>query len=115
MAKNIFNISGRGANIFEKGFSEENLNEHWTGGDSDHSREYFKEQYAQEALDLMQSATSDTILGYKNALGQIVRYDKVKNNFVKGHPNEGIATMFKPYDKLAYFENLKQIEAVEED
>ena len=112
------NISGSGVNIFRYGFSEENLNEHWTHGESDHSREYLsytKEQYAQEALDLVQSATSDTILGYKNSIGQVVRYDKNKNNFVKGHPEVGIVTMFKPNAELVYFEKLKQYEAVKED
>ena len=111
-------ILGRGANIFKYGFSEENLNEHWTHGKSDHSREYLsytKEQYAQEALDLAQSATSDTILGYKNSIGQVVRYDKIKNNFVKGHPEFGIVTMFKPRIMLEYFKIMEQYEAVEEE
>jgi hypothetical protein len=115
---NINNISGSGINVFNFGFSEENLNDHWTNGRSDHSREYFsytKEQYAQEALDLIQSATSDTILGYKNNSGQIVRYDIVKNNFVKGHVNIGIATMFKPIDKINYFFAEESREAVRED
>ena len=109
--KDSSDISGCGVNIFKFGFSEENLDTHWTGGDSDHSREYLsytKEQYAQEALELVQSATSDTILGYKNKLGQIIRYDTVKNNFVKGHPNVGIVTMFKPTIKTQYFHFQKQ-------
>ena len=116
--KNNPEISAEGVNIFKAGFSEENLDLHWTGGDSDHSREYLsysKEQYAKEALDLIQSATNDTILGYKNRYNQVVRYDKLKNNYVKGHPDIGIATMFKPDDGLSYFENLKRIEAVKED
>ena len=104
------NISAAGANEFKFGFSPENLDNHWTGGDSDHSREYLsytKEQYAKEALDLVQSAVNDTILGYKNKYGQVIRYDRIKNNFVVGHPDIGIATMFKPPDRREYFDRQK--------
>lgn len=99
-------ISATGANIFEKGFSEENLNRHW-GGTSDHSNQYpqyTKEQYAKRALELIQSeADGQIILGYKNEVGQIARYDVKNNDFVKGRPTQGIATMFKPADGKEYF------------
>ena len=92
------------------------MDNHWTHGKSDHSREYLsytKKQYAQEALDLVQAATSDTILGYKNSGGQVVRYDTKNNNFVKGHPDIGIATMFKPIEGITYFFAEKSKEATE--
>ena len=67
----------------------------------------------------------DTILGYKNALGEIVRYDTDKNDFVKGNPNKCIKTMFKPKweevksgDKdagLKYFMEQLSKEGVEND
>jgi hypothetical protein len=79
------NISAIGVNEFSVGFSQENLDDHWIGGASDHSEQYpgyTKEQYAEEALALVQSATSETIVGYKNELGQVVRFD-TENKFEK--------------------------------
>jgi hypothetical protein len=111
------NISGGGENKFEAGFSHENLARHWRGGASDHSWQYpgyTKERYAKEALSLIQSATSNTVVGYKNELGQIVRYDTVANNFVIGHPGIGIATMFKPTQGIEYYYEKAGDEAVED-
>lgn len=106
-------ISALGANKFENGFSENNLNEHW-GGSHDHSAEYpgfTKEQYAQRALELIQSAADGkNILGYKLQDGTIARYDVKNNDYVKGHPNVGISTMFKPKRKAAYFHDRKRVE-----
>lgn len=48
-------------------------------------------------------------------MGEIVRYDTVKNDFVKGNPNRNIKTLFKPRDKLTYFEDRKREEAVEDE
>lgn len=62
-----------------------------------------KDQYAKRALQLVQSAMSDTILGYKTSENEVVRYDKVTNDFAKGHPEKGIKTMFKPDDGEEYF------------
>lgn len=110
--------SAKGKNVFVKGFkNKQALNNHWQNGRT-HQKEYVKdgittkEQYEARALDLAQSACSDTILGYKNAQNEIVRYDVLKNDFVKGNPNRNIKTLFKPRDKLAYFEDQKQKEAV---
>jgi len=106
-------ISALGANKFEQGFSEENLDRHW-GGISDHSSEYkgfTREQYAQRALELVQSAADGkNILGYKLSDGTVVRYDVKTFDFVKGHPKYGIYTMFKPNNKSAYFHQKKKDE-----
>ena len=106
-------VSALGANKFSQGFSEENLNEHW-GGSHDHSAEYegfTKEQYAARALELIQSAADGkNILGYKLKDGTIIRYDVKANDFVKGRPDIGIATMFKPKSKAQYFHNKKRLE-----
>ena len=99
--------SAKGKNVFVKGFkNKQALNNHWQNGRT-HQKEYVKdgittkEQYEARALDLAQSACSDTILGYKNAQNEIVRYDTVKNDFVKGNPNKCIKTLFKPkYDEI---------------
>ena len=106
-------ISALGANKFEQGFSEENLDRHW-GGISDHSKEYkgfTREQYAQRALELVQSAADGkNILGYKLSDGTVVRYDVNTNDYVKGHPKYGIYTMFKPKNESAYFHKKKRDE-----
>ena len=111
--KSSAEISAVGANKFEKGFSEHNLVEHW-GGTHDHSAEYpgyTKEQYAERALELVQSAADGkNILGYKLQDGTIARYDVKTNDYVKGHPNIGVSTMFKPKRKTAYFHDRKRIE-----
>ena len=104
-------ISALGANKFDRGFSPENLDRHW-GGISDHSKEYeefTKEQYAQRALELVQSAADNKyIFGYKKADGTIVRYDIRTNDYVKGHPHNEIYTMFKPTAKSDYFHRMKK-------
>jgi hypothetical protein len=110
-------ISATGANTFKQGFSQENLDQHWNGGYHDHSGEYpgyAKEQYAQEALALVQSATSDTVYGYKNNNGQVIRFDSINGNFVKGHPEWGIATMFKPIDGAEYYYKFEEYETNKE-
>lgn len=111
--KSSTEISAVGANKFDKGFSKHNLDEHW-GGSHDHSAEYpdfTKEQYAERALQLIQSeADGKNILGYKNESGQIARYDVKNNDYVIGRPSQGIATMFKPKRKSVYFHNRKQVE-----
>lgn len=101
-------VSATGVNKFSKGFSKKNLDAHWEGGKTAHSHktEYpgmTKQQYAEKALDLVQQPVKGNILGYKNKNGQVCRYDKDTNDYVKGRPSEGIATMFKPKDGEAYF------------
>lgn len=102
-------VSATGANRFEKGFSEKNLEKHFgSGGKSDHSAQYpelTQEQYARRALELVQSpADGKNILGYANKDGAVVRYDTRTNDFVKGYPQTGIATMFKPSRGRTYFD-----------
>lgn len=113
--------SAKGENIFVKGFrNKQALNNHWQNGRT-HQKEYAddgittKEQYEERALELAESACSDTILGYKNAQNEIVRYDTEKNDFVKGNPNKCIKTMFKPKDGRLYFEEKRKQEAVEDE
>lgn len=110
--------SSKGENIFTRGFSKRNLDRHWEGGTSDHSEQYpdlDKEGYSQRALDLVQMAVGGNIEGYANENGQVVRYDKESNDFVKGRPDEGIATMFKPTDGIEYYYRWKKREAMEDD
>lgn len=107
--------SPKGKNNFKRGFSSKNLNRHW-GGSHDHSGQYpefTKEQYEKRALELVQMPVGGTIEGYVNESGQVVRYDKESNDFVKGHPERGIATMFKPARKLEYFRDRMKEEGIE--
>ena len=123
--------SAKGKNKFVKGFrNKQALNNHWQNGRT-HQKEYADdgittpEQYEKRALELVQSACSETVLGYKNSLGQVIRYDVLTNDFVKGNPQRGIFTMFKPYhekvkagDKdagLRYFYEWLEKEGIETD
>lgn len=111
-------VSATGENYFNRGFSKHNLEKHW-GGSSDHSAQYpnyTREQYAERALQLIQSkADGKNILGYKNALNEIVRYDVNTNDFVKGNPKIGIKTMFKPKNEQKYYESRKRMEGLEDE
>lgn len=105
-------ISATGPNKFTQGFSQRNLEAHWDGTHG-HSRQYpgmTMQEYAKRALELIQKPVRGNVLGYKNAQGQIVRYDRETNDFVKGHPSLGIATMFKPAAGEAYFLRKKEQE-----
>lgn len=99
-------ISALGENKFKRGFSEHNLEKHWSG-ESSHKEQYpefTKQQYAKRALELIQSkADGKNILGYKNSKDQVIRYDTKTNDFVKGKPDKGIATMFKPSGGISYY------------
>lgn len=107
--------SPTGTNEFEvKGFgSKQKLNNHWQNGRT-HRAEYdkdgitTKEQDVQRALELVQSATSENILGHVDKDGSVIRYDKKKNDFVKGQPDKGITTMYKPVDGLRYYEDQRR-------
>lgn len=53
-------------------------------------------KYEQEAIKLVQSRTTDDIIGYKRLDGAVVRYRKSTNDLVIGYPPNDIATMYKP-------------------
>lgn len=96
--KAIRNIHATGRNEFKLGFTSENLKKHF-GPNGRHTNEYpgwTTEKYESEALKLVQSRTTDDIIGYKTINGAVVRYRKSTNDLVVGYPNGGIATMFKP-------------------
>ena len=113
-------ISATGANKFENGFTEKNLEAHWNGSKKAHFHkneypEWTKEQYALRALDLIQKPVGGDIYGYKNAKGQIIRFDAAANDFVVGTPNKGIVTMFKPKEGKAYFDRLNEREGLSDE
>ncbi len=115
--KSYQKISAIGKNTFLKGFSKRNLNRHWDGDSKHHGHkdmypEMTKEQYAKRALDLVQSETNEHILGYATKAGAVARYDVRTNDFAKGDPNGGIATMFKPTLGKKYFDKWKKREGI---
>ena len=122
-SSNIPKVSAKGRNEFTvKGFkNKQALNNHWTNGRT-HRDEYIQdgittaEQYQARALQLVQSsADGKKIFGYKNSLGQIIRYDVDKNDFVKGNPKKGIFTMFKPEKGKKYFDEKLKEEGIQDD
>jgi len=101
------NISANGENKFlVRGFkNRQALMNHWQNGRT-HSEEYpcfTMEQYEQRALELLEQATSENILGHIDKNNYITRYDRTTNDFAKGHPYKGIVTMFKPIDGENYY------------
>ena len=115
-------VSSQGPNEFKvKGFkNDQALNNHWQNGRT-HKQEYkqdgitTKEQYLKRALELVQSPCGENILGYKTKHNQVCRYDKEKNDYVKGNPEKGIITMFKPVDGIEYFNTRMEAERGEDD
>lgn len=110
--------SATGKNEFKNGFSEKNLEKHF----DKHSDEYVnrlkgftKETYNETALELVQSAVSEDIVGYRTENGAVVRYQISTNDFVKGYPNRGIATMFKPKDGYKYYMRQLKKEGILDD
>ena len=105
--------SPSGANTFKvQGFrSEKALSEHY----DKHGEEYkdddrvkSKKDFKKVALDLVQAATGGDIMGHIDKSGYVIRYDKAHNDYVKGNPEKGIFTMFKPTDGQAYYDGMRE-------
>ena len=101
--------------VFKKGFSYNNLKNHWYGNEEkrihSHKNEYkgmSMKEYGERALSLIQKPTNG-IKGYTNGKGQVIRYDPKTNDFVKGNPQKGIATMFKPTNGYKYYKGQEQL------
>ena len=112
--------SATGANKFAAGSSPRNLDAHWEGSSRAHSHkeeypDFSKEQYAERALELIQKPVAGNVFGYKTANGEICRYDEETNDYVKGHPDKGIKTMFKPRNGKQYYEGRKSAEGEEDE
>ena len=114
-AKPATAASPSGRNKFSvRGFrSKQALNNHWQNGRT-HRDEYAadgittKEQYQARALELAESPVGGDIRGHMDKQGAIIRYDRAKNDFVKGHPQKGIYTMYKPTDGEFYYNQKRE-------
>ena len=108
----IIESSPTGANELQvKGFkNKQKLYNHWKNGRT-HRDEYLDdgittaEQYEKRAVELLEMPVGGNILGHLDKDNQIVRYDKAKNDFVKGSILKGVKTMFKPKDGYSYYES----------
>lgn len=69
-----------------------------------------EEQYVEEGLKLAESPVVGSVLGHKDGHGNVIRYDKDKNWFVKGNPSRGLTTFYKPEKRIGYYN-----EQLEED
>ena len=66
------------------------------------------EQYIKRGMDLIQMPTGGDILGHKDKDGILTRYSVKTNEFVKGRPDRGIYTLYKPKDGKAYYDYMKE-------
>lgn len=112
-------VSANGGNKFEKGFSGENLKRHFNKHGTKDYPGMSEEEYNRYALKLVQSKVTKDILGYKTMDNAVVRYKISTNDFVKGYPKTGIATMYKPKGDKAkgykYFLNKQKEEGIIDD
>lgn len=73
-----------------------------------HGEEYpgvSNEQYIKIGIELIQKPVGGNILGHKTKDNIVVRYNKETNDFVKGRPDRGLYTLFKPKEGQAYYNN----------
>lgn len=118
--RNSHGVSPSGRNHFEvRGFASiQKRNNHWFGDDEKHVKRreaYAKdgittvEQFGDRALELVESPVGGSVIGHADGHGNVIRYDRDKNDFVKGNPQKGIYTMFKPENGEEYYkEKLKE-------
>ncbi len=107
-------VNPTGANkILARSFvSKERYDQHWSkhGGKKELAG-LTKEQYLQEALNLLEQPISpgrNGIKGYVDAFGNLARYDPVKNLFVVGNPSGGIWSCYPLRGGRAQFEEMKR-------
>lgn len=107
--------SPTGANKFiVRGFrNRQKLMNHWHNGRA-HRDEYPEletaEAYEQKALELLELPVGGDILGHVDGHGNVIRYNRLTNDFAKGNPQRGIRSMYRPVNGEAYY-----IESLEED
>ena len=100
--------SAQGANVFTKyGFMNPNKEK----AHEKHLSEFGNitmEQYIARGMALVQMPVGGDILGHKDKNEIITRYNVRTNEFVKGRPDRGIYTFYKPKDKKKYYDVMKR-------
>ena len=59
-------------------------------------------------MELIQMPTGGNIIGHKDEKEIITRYNVETNEVVKGRPDRGIYTLFKPDDGIEYYNRKKK-------
>ncbi len=99
--------SARGANKFTKyGFMNRNKEK----AHEKHLKEFeglTMDQYIASGMELVQMAVGGDILGHKDKDEIITRYNVKTNEFVKGRPDRGMYTFFKPINGKTYYDEMK--------
>ena len=90
-----------------RGFANrQKLMNHWQNGRT-HREDYPEiktaEEYEAKALALIEMPVGGDILGHCDGHGNVIRYNRVTNDFVKGNPAKGIRSMYKPVEGEAYY------------
>lgn len=87
--------------------SEKKLNRHLKS----HLKEYkgyTAEEYINRARELLSLDLNSEIDGFVDKDGFVFKYDIINNDFVIGRPDGYISTLFKPDNKIMYWENQKK-------
>ncbi len=101
-------VSPSGANIFlVRGFANrQKLMNHWQNGRT-HQNEFPEiksvEEYEQKAIELLEMPVGGDILGHVDGNGNVIRYNKEKNEFAKGKPDKGARTYMRPTNGIQYY------------
>lgn len=107
------NVSPTGANKFVKrGFAnKQKLMNHWKNGRT-HADEFPEiktaQEYERRALELIEKPVGGSILGHIDSHGNVIRYDRDTNTFVKGDPSKGVRTMYRPPEGEDYYRKQQQ-------
>ena len=79
---------------------------HWQNGRT-HQKEFPEiksiDEYERKAIELLEKAVGGDIIGHADAHGNVIRYDKAKNEFAKGNPNTGAKTYMRPIKGIQYY------------
>jgi hypothetical protein len=111
-ARSVLEKKAIGKNEFSSGFSQSNGNAHWRK----HMAHYpgmTSQEYAEAALELIQSHCGGSIRGYVRENGQIVRYNAQTKDYVIGNNDEkleipvGIASMHR-INEVKYERKMKE-------
>jgi hypothetical protein len=101
--------SARGANKFMKyGFMNRNKEKEHEKHLSEFEDITTMDQYIARGMELVQMPVGGDILGHKDKNEIITRYNVKTNEFVKGRPDRGIYTFYKPRDKKVYYDVMKR-------
>ncbi|MBQ9376442.1 MAG: hypothetical protein IJU05_01375 [Schwartzia sp.] len=101
-------VSATGANKFlVRGFANrQKLMNHWKNGRT-HQGEFPEiktvDEYERKAIELLEMPVGGDIIGHADGHGNVIRYNKAKNEFAKGKPSQGAKTYMRPTNGIQYY------------